>query len=246
MVTGTWPTGSPRPPVTCSSLSRRVRQYHHIFGATPAGWTQVENTYDFGAGDQELGIFVRVATGGDAAPTFTATMTGTAADCNLAVVLYDLFDYGGGARRSSGAARTSARPGQSRPPPLEMSRPPDVSRSPVRLPARARPWRRPPGPRRRTGHSAATRPAVRPARWPATTTPIPRPAARWRACSRIAGRLLCRLRRVLSSSRLPLAPWLSATRPVRACMWADRHRQGCHGGRGVSARWRPVAPSTSP
>ena len=93
-VTGTWPTGSSQ--TKGDLLVAVVGAYGsttNAAGATPAGWTQVENTYNFVPPDYIwVGIYVKVATGGDTAPTFTTTATGST---NIACVLYDLDDSSG-------------------------------------------------------------------------------------------------------------------------------------------------------
>jgi hypothetical protein len=95
-VTGVYPTGSVQ---TAGDLLVAVVSGYGsgtcLFGATPAGWTQVDNTFDFGAGTQEIGIYTKIAAGGDAAPVFTATMN-TITTSSLQVVMYDLFDGSGG------------------------------------------------------------------------------------------------------------------------------------------------------
>jgi hypothetical protein len=54
--------------------------------STPSGWTQAA-VVTSGTGRQQVAIYTRVATGADAAPTFTATATGTAAQARMSVFL---------------------------------------------------------------------------------------------------------------------------------------------------------------
>jgi hypothetical protein len=86
-VTGTWPTGSTQ--TKGDLLVAVVGSYgstSNVSSATPAGWAQVENNYNFSP-PVWIGVYVKVAAGGDSAPVFTTTATGST---NIACVLYDL------------------------------------------------------------------------------------------------------------------------------------------------------------
>ena len=63
--------------------------------ASPADWFAATGTWSIAAGNPQSAIYLKVATGSDTAPTFTATTTGTAGDSSLQVVLYDLSDDSG-------------------------------------------------------------------------------------------------------------------------------------------------------
>lgn len=91
-VTGTWPTGSTQ--TQNDLLVAVVGGYgstSNVAGATPAGWTLMESNNNFSPPVWHA-IFTRVATGGDSAPVFTTTATGST---NMACVLYDLADSSG-------------------------------------------------------------------------------------------------------------------------------------------------------
>lgn len=100
-IQGTWPTGSVQ---TAGDLLVAVVTGYgttSITVGTPgtalaAGWYAIQDSYNTVAGKNFTSIWVKIATGGDTAPTFNATTTGTAADSSLQVIMYDLFDTSGG------------------------------------------------------------------------------------------------------------------------------------------------------
>lgn len=97
-VTGTWGTGQTR--TALNLLVAVVTGYGNntaYLGDSPAGWA----LFDMGHGAIANGtniaaVYFKTAAGTDAAPVFTAVMTGTAADCRLDVTLYEYTDSGGG------------------------------------------------------------------------------------------------------------------------------------------------------
>jgi hypothetical protein len=65
-----------------------------VLGTAPAGWALVNAV--IAGGTTITAWYSKVAAGGDAAPTFTGTLTGTAGDSAFNVVLEEFSDSGGG------------------------------------------------------------------------------------------------------------------------------------------------------
>jgi hypothetical protein len=97
-VTGTWGTGQNR--TAGNLLVAVVTAYGNntaFLGDSPAGWMLFDGGHGALTNGTDLAFtYFRTATGADAAPTFTAVDTGTAADCRLDVTLYEYSDSGGG------------------------------------------------------------------------------------------------------------------------------------------------------
>ena len=90
----TFPTGSS--PLAGHLMVAVVTAYGTTtaaFGTAPSGWV-LQNSVN-AASTTLTGYYLKVATGSDSAPTFTGTLTGTAADASFGVVIYDLADSSG-------------------------------------------------------------------------------------------------------------------------------------------------------
>jgi hypothetical protein len=88
-VAGVWDASQTR---TAGNLLIAVVMNHGITTAgtpgTPSGWT-LEEVATSGGATPFIGIYSKVAAGGDTAPTFSATNTGTASNSNMAVGLLE-------------------------------------------------------------------------------------------------------------------------------------------------------------